>query len=98
MVGAIRQALRPEEEPRVSIFSPRLLTWHTGIPAMGHFSATPDQVLAELRDKKVNFLVAGTLGEQVIPDNSIDRALSERSKAFEPLGTFGGLVLYRVLP
>ena len=98
VVDAIRQAVRPGEELRVSIFSHRLLTWHTGIPAMGHFSATPDQVLAELRDKKINFIVAGTLGEQVIPDNSIDRAIAERPQGFERLGTFGGLTLLRVLP
>ena len=98
VVEAIRQAIRPKEVPRVAIFSPRLLTWYTGYPAMGHFSATPDQVLAELRDKKIDFLVAGTLGEQVIPDSSIDRALAERSEGFAPLGTFGGLALYRVLP
>ena len=97
VIEAIRQAARPEAEPRVSIFSPRLFTWHTGIPAMGHFSATPDQVLAELRDKRIDFLVAGTLGEQVIIDDSIDRAIAERPDGFEKLGTFGGLTLYRVL-
>jgi hypothetical protein len=64
---------------------------------MGHFSATPDQVLAELRDKKINFLVAGTLGEQVIFDDSIDRTIAEKPDGFERLGTFGGLTLYRVL-
>jgi hypothetical protein len=90
--------VRPEEEARVSIYSPRLFTWHTGIPAMGHFSATPDQVLTELRDKRINFLVAGTLGEQVIPDDAIDRAIAERPEAFERLGTFGGLTLLRVIP
>ena len=47
---------------------------------MGHFSATPDQVLAELRDKKIDFLVAGTLGEEVIPDDAIDRAVVERPR------------------
>jgi hypothetical protein len=98
VVDAIHQAVRPDEKPRVVIFSPRLFTWHTRVPAMGYFSATPDRVLAELRDKRINFLVAGTLGEEVLFDNSIDRVLAERSEGFKPLGTFGGLVLYRVLP
>ena len=65
---------------------------------MGHFSARPDQVLAELRDKKIDFIVAGTLGEEVIFDDAINRAITERADGFERLGTYGGLTLYRVLP
>jgi NADH:ubiquinone oxidoreductase subunit 6 (subunit J) len=98
IVEAIRQA-SPGQRPRVSFFSPRLLTWHTGFPAMGHFAASPDQVLAELREKRIDYLVTGTLGEQVIPDeDAINRAIVERADGYEKLGTFGGFTLFRVLP
>jgi hypothetical protein len=98
VVEAIRQA-SPGKQPRVSFYSPRLLTWHTRLPAMGHFSASPDQVLAELRAQRIDYLVTGTLGERVIFDEgAIDRAIVERADGYEQLGTFGGLTLFRVLP
>jgi len=97
VVAALRSA-SPDMEPRVAIFSPRQLTWHTRIPAMGHFRATPDQTLAELRDKKIAFLVSGSLGEWPEISASIDRAIAARPDAFQLIGTFGGLTLLRVLP
>jgi len=97
VVAALRSA-SPDVEPRVAIFSPRQLTWHTRIPAMGHFKATPEQTLAELRDKGITFLVSGSLEEWPEFSASIDRAIAARPDAYQLMGTFGGLTLLRVLP
>ena len=74
------------------------LTWHTRIPAMGQFEATPDQVLAELRDKRIAFLVRGSLGEFPIIDAAVDLAVAKRPDGYQRLGTYGGLTLFRVIP
>jgi len=97
VIAALHEA-SPEEYPRVAIYSPRLLTWHTRIPAMGQFEATPDQVLAELRDKKIAFLVRGSLGEFPIIDAAVDLAVAQRPDGYQRLGTYGGLTLFRVIP
>ncbi|HWP70258.1 MAG TPA: hypothetical protein VNM36_04120, partial [Gemmatimonadaceae bacterium] len=97
VIAALHEA-SPEEYPRVAIYSPRLLTWHTRIPAMGQFEATPDQVLAELRDKRIAFLVRGSLGEFPIIDAAVDLAVAKRPDGYQRLGTYGGLTLFRVIP
>jgi hypothetical protein len=97
MLAALRSA-SPDVEPRISVFSPRQLTWHTRIPAMGHFRATPERTLAELRAEGLTFLVSGSLGEWPEISASIDRAIAARPDGYHLIGTFGGLTLLRVLP
>lgn len=84
-------------EPRVAFFSPRLFSWHTRIPAMGHFRASPDGTLAELRDKRISFLVYGSLGEYPQYDASFDRALEANPRSFQRVADIGSFTLYRVL-
>ncbi len=97
-VTAAMRAMEPSESLRVAIVSPRIFTWHTRIPAMGFFEATPQQTIEELRSNRILFLVQGSLGESAPAAASVDRAIAERPSAFGRVGEFGALTLYRVLP
>lgn len=97
-VTAAMRAAEPGADLRVTIFSPRLFTWHTRIPAMGFFRASADETVAELRNKRITFVVQGSLGESLKDAASIDRAITERPAAFSRVGEFGDLTLYRVVP
>lgn len=96
VIAAVRSS--PDQELRVAIFNPRLFTWHTGIPAMGLFRATPEETLAELRDKRISYLIRGATGESDDIAQSMNRAIAERPDEYAQIGTYGDLTVFRVLP
>ena len=84
------------EPVRVSFFSPRLFTWHTRIPAMGHFVATPDETLQEMRRQGITHLVLGSYGELPPSDSSLQQALAGHPEGYERMEDYGPLTVYRV--
>jgi hypothetical protein len=81
---------------RVSFYSPRLLTWETRVPAMGGFTAPPDETVAELRAHSVDYLIIGSYGQMPAQDTSFRVAVSTRPEAFSIVRRFGPLSVYRV--
>jgi hypothetical protein len=86
------------DSARIVFFGPRAFTWETRIPAMGYFQATPEATLAELRRHRITHLVLGSYGELPSFDASLSRAVDAFPEAFERLGDYGPLVLFRVRP
>ena len=67
---------------RVAFVNPRVLTWETGIPAMGFFAASPDSTLAEFRAKRITHVVVGDLGTDPKHFKSVQAAVVARPDAF----------------
>lgn len=83
---------------RVVFMNPRVLTWRTGVPAMGFFRAAPDTTLVELRDKGITHVVVGDLDTDPMHASSIRDAVAARPAAFRPLFTEGPFTVYAVEP
>jgi hypothetical protein len=90
------QGMPPADSVRVSFYSPRLLTWETRVPAMGGFTATPDETVAELRANSVDYLIIGSYGQKPEQDTSFRVAVMTRPEAFSMVRQFGPLDVYRV--
>ncbi|NUQ12568.1 MAG: hypothetical protein HUU26_09640 [Gemmatimonadaceae bacterium] len=97
VIAAIESSAGTGDTARVWINAPRLFTWHTRIPAMGQFVATPDETLAELRARRITFLVRGLAGAHDFRP-FIDSTIAAHPAAFDRLGQFGDLTLFKVLP
>ena len=79
---------------RVVFVNPRVLTWRTGIPAMGFFATSPDSTLLELRSKRITHVVLGDLDTDPMHFASMQRAVEARPTAFRPLYTEGPFTVY----
>jgi hypothetical protein len=88
------EAARAAEPIRALFVNPRVLTWRTGIPAMGFFLASPDTTVAELRDRRITHVVVGDVGTDELRDGAIRRAVASRPDAFRPLFTEGVFTVY----
>jgi hypothetical protein len=97
VVASLRRAGGPATV-RVAFFSPRSLTWHTRIPAMGPFIAAPDDVVMELRRLRITHVVTGSFGEVERASGALTQAVATRPDAFESVENLGTLHLYRVRP
>jgi hypothetical protein len=87
---------RPTTEPMRAVFmNPRVLTWETGVPAMGLFAASTDDVIAELRDKGITHVIVGDLGQHPAANGSIEEAIRERSGYFHPEYRNASFAVYR---
>jgi hypothetical protein len=84
------RAARDTAPVRVLFMNPRVLTWETGIPAMGFFRAEPDTTLAEFRARRVT----GDLGTDGMRARSIEQAVKDRPDAFRQLFTEGVFTVY----
>jgi len=96
-VGALFERLRAQHATaptRVVFVNPRVLTWRTGIPAMGFFSTSPDSTLLELRSKRITHLVLGDLDTDPKHFASMQRAVEAKPTAFRPLYTEGAFTVY----
>ena len=71
-----------------------MLTWHTGVPAMGFFLAGTDTTLAELRAKHITHVVVGDLETDPLRAPSIAAAVAARPAAFQRLFTDGAFTIY----
>jgi hypothetical protein len=81
---------------RAVFMNPRVLTWRTGVPAMGFFLAPPDTTLAVLRAHRITHVVVGDLGTDASRAASLQAAVTARPDAFRPLFTEGVFTVYRV--
>jgi hypothetical protein len=79
---------------RVAFVNPRVLTWETGIPAMGFFEASPDSTLAELRAKRITHVVLGDLDTDPRHFKSMQAAVAARPDAFRRLFAEGAFTVY----
>ena len=79
---------------RVAFVNPRVLTWRTGIPAMGFFEASPDSTLRELRAKRITHVVLGDLDTDPKHFKSVQAAVAARPDAFRPLFAEGAFTVY----
>lgn len=79
---------------RAVFMNPRVLTWHTGVPAMGFFLAGTDTTLAELRAKHITHVVVGDLETDPLRAPSIAAAVAARPAAFQRLFTDGAFTIY----
>lgn len=79
---------------RVAFVNPRVLTWETGIPAMGFFRASPDSTLAEFRAKRITHVVVGDLGTDPSRAASVQAAVAARPAAFRRLFAEGAFTVY----
>ena len=88
------RAARDTSAVRVVFMNPRVLTWETGVPAMGFFLASPDTTLAEFRARRVTHVVVGDLDTDPLRAPSIQSAVAARPDAFRRLYAEGGFTVY----
>jgi hypothetical protein len=93
LFGRLRAA-RDTAPVRALFMNPRVLTWETGVPAMGFFRAEPDTTLAEFRARRITHVVTGDLGTDEIRAESIEKAVRDRPEAFRRLFTEGAFTVY----
>ena len=79
---------------RAVFVNPRVLTWETGVPAMGFFLANPDTTLAEFRAKRITHVVVGDVGTDRMRASSIARAVEARPEAFRQIFFQGPFTVY----
>ena len=79
---------------RAVFMNPRVLTWTTGVPAMGFFLAEPDTTLAEFRARHITHVVVGDLATDPLRAPSIERAVAERPDAFRRVFAEGVFTVY----
>ena len=87
-------AARDSGTVRVVFINPRVLTWHTGVPAMGFFAAPADSTVAEFRAKRITHVVLGNFNMDPWRSRSISSALAAHSRAFHRLYTAGEFTVY----
>ena len=79
---------------RAVFINPRVLTWHTGVPAMGFFTAPGDSAIAEFRAKRITHVVLGDFNIDPWRSRSMASAVSAHSRAFHHLFTAGVFTVY----
>lgn len=87
-------ATRDSGTVRAVFINPRVLTWETGVPAMGFFNAPVDTTLAEFRAKRITHVVLGDFGLDPWRARSIRAAVASRPRAFHRLYEAGGFTVY----
>jgi len=87
-------AARDTETVRAVFINPRVLTWHTGVPAMGFFSAPADGAIAEFRAKGITHVVLGDFNIDPWRSQSMAAAVATHSRAFHRLYTAGVFTVY----
>jgi hypothetical protein len=88
------QAARDSGTMRVVFVNPRVLTWETGVPAMGYFRAGVDTTLAEFRARRITHVVVGDLQTDTLRAASIRSAVNARPDAFRRLYTEGAFTVF----
>jgi len=87
-------AARDSGTVRAVFINPRVLTWHTGVPAMGFFSAPPDSTIAEFRAKRITHVVLGDFDLDPWRAQSIASTVTTHSRTFHRLYTTGVFTVY----
>lgn len=92
------RAARDTAPVRAVFMNPRVLTWETGVPAMGFFFADPDTTLAELRARRITHVVVGDVGTDTGRARSVQAAVDARSAAFRRVFSEGAFTIYAFDP
>ena len=79
---------------RAVFINPRVLTWHTGVPAMGFFTAPAGRTIAEFRAKRITHVVLGDFGMDATGERSLSTAMASQPRAFRRLYTAGVFTVY----
>ena len=87
-------AARDSGTVRAVFINPRVLTWHTGVPAMGFFIAPADRTIAEFRAKRITHVVLGDFDMDTTGERSLSTAVESHSRAFHRLYTAGVFTVY----
>ena len=87
-------AARDSGTVRVVFINPRVLTWYTGVPAMGFFTAPADSTVAEFRAKRITHVVLGDFDLDPWRSRSISSAVAVHLRAFHRLYTAGVFTVY----
>lgn len=94
--------LKAEHEKRPALravfFNPRVLTWETGVPAMGFFRAEPARVIAEMKAKGITDVVTGDLDSENPGTPALERTIAARPDAFHQDYSNGTFTVYRFEP
>jgi hypothetical protein len=93
-VFAHLRAAQDSGSVRAVFMNPRVLTWETGVPAMGFFIADPDTTLAELRAKRITHVVVGDLDTDPLHAPAIAAVVAARPAVFRRLFAEGAFTLY----
>jgi hypothetical protein len=88
------RAARESTTVRAVFMNPRVLTWETGVPAMGFFLASPDTTLAELRARRITHVIVGDLETDTVRSHSIRSAVRARPASFQRLFSEGPFTVY----
>jgi len=88
------RAARDSGTVRAVFVNPRVLTWETGVPAMGFFRAGVDTTLAEFRARRITHVVVGDLQTDTLRAASIRSAVFARPEAFRRLYTEGAFTVF----
>lgn len=84
------------EPARVVFFSPRALTWNTGIPAMGTFPAPRADAVRELERKRISHVVFGDLGLQPVRDSTLRATVASAAERFTIVYSNDSFAVYRM--
>jgi hypothetical protein len=88
------RAARDTTPVRALFMNPRVLTWETGIPAMGFFLADADTTLAELRARRITHVVVGDVDTDGLRAQSVQAAVARRPDAFRRVFAEGRFTVY----
>jgi hypothetical protein len=93
-VFARLSAARDSGMVRAVFVNPRVLTWQTGVPAMGFFSAPADTTIAEFRAKRITHVVLGDFHLDPGRYVSMFAAVAAHPHAFRRLYQAGVFTVY----
>jgi hypothetical protein len=79
---------------RAVFINPRVLTWHTGVPAMGFFHAPANITIAEFRAKQITHVVLGDFNLDPWRSASMSTAVAAYPRAFRRLYQAGVFTVY----
>ena len=79
---------------RAVFTNPRVMTWETGVPAMGFFPATADTTLEEFRARGITHVIVGHLKTESNYAESIRSAVLAHPEAFRRLYSEGVFTVY----
>ena len=95
IVEALKAAAQ-EGPVRAVFFSPRVLTWETGITATAFGRGTPDEILGEVRRSSLTHIAVGDAGTVAQGNAETVAMVAAHRDAFYPILTNASFVLYQV--
>ena len=91
-------ALPRSPATRVVFTNPRVLTWKTGVPAMGAFETSTPNTMAELRRNRISHVVLGDLGANPRLDSAMRRTVADSASTFSMVYRDSVFTMLALLP